>query len=204
MTIEKDGPEDNDCGINFERDASAQSRAPIGSDHGLANNSEAKKPEPGERMFLDKHTPEGLFDPRTDCGRALITGSGDNKVAIFFDGPGPKFRQQELTDEKIAFGRWWPLHSIIGKGNDEGVEQIGTLEIDEGIVRMLMLSASGQASWEAIGITESDDGFIDDYDIIAEGWKEPFASRNSADEHETGGFEKFEPLYSSFLMVIEK
>lgn len=160
------------------------------------------QPKPGARMFLDKQTPEGLFEPRTECGRALIAHNGPDKIAIFFDGPGPKFRHQILSDDKVAYGRWWPLESIVRKGTFEGEDELGIIEVEEGIVRMLMLCPDGHWEWKTIGVTAADDGFIDDYELLAAGWKEPFASRDSTDDHEAGSFEWLEPLIGTYVFEI--
>ena len=158
-------------------------------------------------MFLDKHTPEGLFDPRTDCGRALVAPYGDEKIAIFFEGEGPKFRHQVLNDDKIAFGRWYPLKAVINNDEEDGepgASEIGVIEVEDGIVRMLALWASGQPVWMSIGVSEADDALIDNYDLIAEGWCEPFASRQAEDDNPAQVFEWHEPLLSSFTFNISE
>jgi hypothetical protein len=173
------------CARRRERDDSERPSKSVESDGPPAAAGSA--PKPGECVFLDKDTPEGLFDPLDEeVGRALIISNSGDKMALFFGGDGPKFRHHVLGDDKVAFGRWWPLQSIVSKG----------------LVRMLTFFSGGTPIWRAIGLTEAEDGFIDDYDIMAEGWEKPFASRDSREDHEAEEFECLEPLRTTFVIAI--
>jgi hypothetical protein len=62
----------------------------------------------GDDIFLDRHTPPGLFSVCTR--KFLVVQHNDAKRAISLTAwDDPAFSVRELGKERLEYGRWWGL-----------------------------------------------------------------------------------------------